>query len=998
MGRFLIVFFVIISGFVYSIEKLNSDNDFSLNVAKDSILLQDKSDLYFPEPATPKKKSWADSVFATLTIDEKIGQLFMVAAYSNKDKKHVDEIAKLITDQKIGGLIFMQGGPLRQANLNNYFQSISKVPLMITIDGEWGLAMRLDSTFKYPKQMTMGALQNNALIYEMGKRAALDCKRLGIHVNFAPVADINSNPSNPVIGYRSFGQSKISVTRKAIAYTRGMQDVGVMANAKHFPGHGDTDSDSHLGLPLLSHSFSRLDSLELYPFKELFAAGVKSVMVGHLNVPALDTTKNLASTLSKKVVTHLLKDSLKFKGLVFTDALNMKGVSSYYKPGELELKALQAGNDVMLFAEDVPKAIEVIKAAIDSNLISVAEIDEHCLKLLKAKEWCKVAQSTKVDLNNLTSDLNSIESEILNRKIYEESITVLINKKKIIPLKQLDTLRIASLSLGDGLPNVFQKTAEQYANVKHFNIAKYNDATLKDSVLKEIKKYNLVLVAVNNTNVRAEGNYKVTPEMFALIDSVKKYSKTIVCLFASPYAVKSYSEAINLDGLLVPYEENKYTMTNAAELIFGAISSKGKLPVSVFPYFPLGFGIETPAPIRMKSVLPQEINIKEDALKKIDNLIEEAIKEKAMPGCQVVAIKNGQLFLNKAYGTHTYDGKQKVLTTDLYDIASLTKVTASLLVYANLQQKGLVNPDAKLVDYLPELKGTNKENIVIREMMSHQAQLRAWIPFWNKTVINGALDTNIYKKKYTEGYFLQVADSMFIKTDYANEIYKSIIDSPLEKEKKYLYSDLGYYFLQKIIEKVSNKSLEQNVTELYKKIGITSGGYHPLYRVSKNEIVPTERDTVFRKQLVHGYVHDQGAAMVGGVGGHAGVFANALDVAKIMELYLNNGMFGGEQIIDAKIIQDYKCCQYCKEGNRRGFGFDKPEPNEKKESPVAKQCSLESFGHSGFTGTFTWVDPKNGLVYVFLSNRVHPDAENKKLVKMSVRTKVQEYLYEAVGN
>ncbi len=450
---------------------------------------------------------WADSVFKTLSPDERIAQLFMVAAYSNKDKTHYKEIKLLVEDYKIGGLIFFQGGPIRQANLANAYQSFSKVPLLMSMDAEWGLAMRLDSTTKFPRQMTLGAIQNDSLIYQMGAEIARQCKRLGMQINFAPVIDINNNPLNPVIGNRSFSENKYNVTRKALMYMKGMQHNHVLACGKHFPGHGDTDSDSHKTLPTVKASKERLDTLELYPFRELISQGLGSMMVAHLSIPSLDTTKNQASTLTKKIVTGLLKDTLGFKGLIFTDALNMKGVSKFYKPGEVDVKALIAGNDVLLFAEDVPTAIKQIKIAIDNGEISQEEIDKRCMKILLVKQWSGLNNYSKIKIKNLYNDLNTVNSVLINRKLTEASLTLLQNKDNLIPIQNLDTLRIASLSLGYKELNSFQKTLSNFAPVTHFGIDKEAKKAVFDSVLIALKDFNLVIVHINNTNNKPDKDF-----------------------------------------------------------------------------------------------------------------------------------------------------------------------------------------------------------------------------------------------------------------------------------------------------------------------------------------------------------------------------------------------------------------------------------------------------------------------------------------------------------
>lgn len=949
-------------------------------------------------PFVTSDSTWADSIFKTLTPEERIAQLFMVAAYSNRDKVHVKEIKKLITQYKIGGLIFFQGGPVRQANQTNAYQKVSKVPLFLSIDAEWGLAMRLDSTTKFPRQMTLGAIQNDTLIYEMGAEIARQCKRIGMQINFAPVADVNNNPLNPVISNRSFGENKYNVALKAAMYMKGMQDNGVLANAKHFPGHGDTDSDSHKTLPTVKSSVERLDSIELYPFRELINQGLGSMMVAHLFVPALDTTANQASTLSKKVVTDLLKDSLGFKGLIFTDALNMQGVSKFYKPGEVDVKALIAGNDVLLFAENVPVAITEIKAAIERGEISQEEIDKRCLKILRAKQWAGLNHLQEVKLKNLYEDLNTPKAELINRKLTEASLTLLSNNDNLIPLQNLDTLRIASLSLGYKELNIFQKTLANYAPMKHFGLDKEAKQENFDSTLSALQKFNLVIVHVNNTNNKPDKDFGLTPQVMNMLKAIMKQSRVIVNVSANPYILAKMDSLQYADAVIMSYEDNDYSESYAAQLVFGGIAATGKLPISPSPYFKVGTGIETRA-IRFKYTIPEELGVDSKALAEIDSIAQKGIKDNVYPGCQILVAKEGKVIYQKSFGYHTYDNEIKVKNDDLYDLASITKVAATTASVMKLMDEKKINLDDSLGHYLPELlAGSNKEGIILREMLTHQAGLRDWIPFWMKTVdkAKGTYKAGIYNKVRNDEYPLRVAEHLYIQKGYVDTIYKQIVESTVKDNGKYVYSDLGYYFLKKIIEKETFVPEERYVIKyFYAPLGLSTMGYKPRDRFNLNRIIPTENDTKFRKQLVHGDVHDQGASMLGGVGGHAGLFSNANDLAVMMQMFMNNGEYGGKRYLDSATVAMCTKCQYCSV-NRRGVGFDKPETNKDKVNPVCDSASPASFGHSGFTGTLAWADPKNQLVYIFLSNRVYPDADENKLSKSGIRNRIQEVIYQAV--
>ncbi len=943
------------------------------------------------------ESKWADSIFASLSPDERIGQLFMVAAYSNKDMKHVRETRELIQKYNIGGLIFMQGGPVRQAKLCNYYQTLAKTRLLMAIDGEWGLAMRLDSVPQYPRQMTLGAIRNDSLIYEMGKQIAGECKRMGLHVNFAPVADVNNNPENPVISVRSFGEDKYAVARKAYMYMAGMQDNGVMANGKHFPGHGDTDSDSHKTLPTITHSAERLDSLELYPFKYLFERNLSSIMVAHLNIPAYDTTQNQASTLSRKVVTDLLKEKLAYKGLIFTDALNMKGASKYNAPGLVDMKALLAGNDMLLFSENVPKAIEEIKAAISRGEITQEEIDEHVKKILKAKYWCGLDKKQHTHTKNLYNDLNTVQSDMLNTQLAEASITLLQNTNAILPLKRTDTLSIAEVSIGDEAPTIFSAYIGKYIKTAHFGLAHDAKQKDRDSLLSKLKHYQLVLVHVNKTSYKPAGNFGLSIENAEFIRLLGAQNKAIITFFSNPYLLGKLQGLENYQAVLQAYEYNRFSQKASVEAIVGAIPITGQLPVSAGIY-KAGTGISLKETIRVQYTLPELMGIDTKKLALIDSIALQGIKDECYPGCQIVALKDGKIFYEKCFGKYTYLGNQAVTSESVYDLASVTKIAASSLALMYLDGQGKINVNHKLEEYLPELKGSNKAEIILKDMLSHQAGLQPFLPFYLRTLTrNNEYKEGYYSQQPNNDFPTRVAENLYIRKGYSDSIYNSIIESKLEKRGEYVYSDLGYFFVKKMVENITGSSMDEFVQKtFYTPMGLNSLCYKPRNYFNLNRLVPTENDTKFRKQVVQGDVHDPAAALMGGVAGHAGLFGNASDLAILMYMLLNKGSYGGQLFLNPEVVKKFtQNCVYCP-SNRRGLCFDKPEPDEKKESPVTRECSLQSFGHSGFTGTFTWADPANGLVYVFLSNRVYPDTDKNKLAKSGIRGKIHKALYEAL--
>jgi len=941
------------------------------------------------------ESTWADSVLNSLTPDERIAQLFMVAAYSNKGLEHVKKIEKFVSEYKIGGLIFFKGGPRRQAKLTNYYQSKANTPLFIAIDGEWGVSMRLDSTTVYPRQMMLGAIQNEALIYQMGQQIANQCKSLGIHINFAPVIDVNNNPKNPVINNRSFGENKEQVAMLGIAYMKGMQSQGVIACGKHFPGHGDTDSDSHKTLPIINHDYKRIDSLELYPFKQLISEGLMSVMVAHLYIPKLDNTVNQASTLSPKIVNGLLKDTLGFKGLIFTDALNMRGVSKYYAPGEVDVRAILAGNDILLFPEDVPVGIQKIKEAIAKGQITQEEIDERCLKILKAKEWVGLNRYNPIKIDGLIEKLNPVENTVLNRALADESITLIKNKNNILPFKRLDSTKMVYLNIGGTGHNQFYKMMNYYTAISEIKIPRSLSAESEKKLLEQLKQYDRVIIGFHHTNNSPRRNFGITRQAINLQNRLAQTKEVISVIFGNPYVLKSFGAQSRTKAIVVAYQDTKYTRKSAGELIFGGIVPKGKLPVTCSSEFKEGLGLTYKKTTRLHFVMPEEMGYSVDSLNQIDKIVKTAIKDGVFPGCQVLAIKGGNLFYYKSFGYHTYEKKRKVRWHTIYDLASVTKIAATTYTLMQLTEKGLIDIDKTLNDYLPEIvEGTPYASIKLREMLAHQAGFVPWIPFYMNTLDSknkNALKSFYYSKDSSVTYSKRVAEGIYIKPEFQDSIFNRILRTKL-RTKRYKYSDIGYYFLKVIIEKQVNMPLEDYVQHyIYKPMGLSRMTYHPLYKFTRDEIPPTVNDTTFRRQIIWGDVNDQGAATLGGVGGHAGLFSNALDLAQLMYSLINDGKYGGVEYVKPEIIKEFTKCQYCPK-NRRGAGFDKPV-RSLDGGPTCSQVSLSSFGHSGYTGTYTWADPEHDIVYVFLSNRSYPNDQNWKIVKQNIRTRIQDVIY-----
>jgi beta-N-acetylhexosaminidase len=938
---------------------------------------------------------WADSVLLSMTLEQKIGQLFMVAAYSNRDQEHIDEIKGLIENEHIGGLIFMQGGPIRQANLTNYYQEISTTPLLLSMDAEWGLGMRLDSVPFFPRQMTLGATYDDDLVYDFGRLQGKQLRRMGVHVSFSPVVDINSNAANPVIGNRSFGELREQVAKLGEAYMKGLQDEHVLANAKHFPGHGDTDKDSHKTLPSILHTRARLDSIELYPFEQLIQHGVGSMMVAHLEVPALDPAPGIPTTLSPKVVTDLLRNEMGFDGLVFTDALNMRGVADIAEPGDAEFRSLIAGNDVLLFAGDVPLAIERILKGIEKSEISVGQIDEHCYRILQAKEWCGLNDLTPVKTQGLIADLNNSEAKSIQRRLVESSLTVLKNDGSL-PIKESAPGSVAVLSIGTEVQTPFNDRFSSLIAADYFSLPKNPDFNTSQKMESRLAEYDLVIVNFLSASNRPSENFGVSNQSVRIVNAINSKTKVVINLFTNPYALKQMRGIEKAECILVAYQDDSLTQTICAEALAAGAFALGRLPVTASVHFPVGLGLPLSTLTRLRHTYPEFVGLDTRDLVRIDSIAQNGIQEQAYPGCRVLVIKNESIIIDRSYGHLTYENKDPVTRKTVYDLASITKIVASTAALMRLYDEGEINLNYSLCDYVALPDTAACYNVNLREMMSHYAQLPAWIPFYLETMNSGKIRPELYREQAVSGFSTLVADDLYIKDSYVDSIYAAIAGAALRSKKEYKYSDLGYYYVKSMIESISGVPLERYVDSVfYQPMGLPSMGYLPLNKMQKDIIAPTEYDLIYRKQLIHGHVHDPGAAMMGGVGGHAGVFSTAEDLGIMMYMFMNKGTYGGVQYVKKSTLDEFTSCQFCDEGNRRAIGFDKPSL-EKNSGPTCNAASALSFGHSGFTGTLAWADPKEDLVYVFLSNRVYPNADNTKLLKMDIRTDIQEVIYDAI--
>lgn len=943
---------------------------------------------------------WVDSLFNSLSTDEKIGQLFMIRAHSDKGAEHIMEVERQIKQFHVGGLCFFQGTPMKQAELTNSYQLMSRIPLMVAIDAEWGLGMRhKDAAISFPHQLTLGAIQDNKLVYEMGAEIARELKRIGTHINFAPVADININSANPVINDRAFGENRINVTSKAYQYMMGLQDNGIMASGKHFPGHGDTDVDSHLDLPVINHSRSRLDSIELFPFKLLIDQGLQSIMISHLQVPALESDPRVPASLSSRTMTGLIKNDWGYNGLIFSDALEMKGVTKNYKTGDVEAVAFKAGCDILCLPNSIDTSFIQIKTLLDSDPTLYEKLNATVKKILHAKYRMGLNQNQNVSLVNLNADVNNPKAIALKTKLFEQSLTMVKNKNNLIPITELDQHQIASISIGANAKTPFQWRLDSYAKVSHFQVDTDITDIKSKNLLTSLKGKDIVIIGLHGLTKYIKQNFGLSQSALQFIRQLSLTTRVIVVPFGNPYILKNFEQN---NWILEAYEVDPIMQDLAAQAIFGAISITGKLPVTASPSIPAGTGISTLSLMRFGYSIPERVNVNSIKLNALDHITNEIVETHSAPGGQLLVARSGKVIYNKAFGYLDYEKKTPVNPNEMYDLASVTKLAASTLAVMRLYDEGKINLEQPMSDFLPDLKGTNKEAMTLTEVMSHQAGLISGIPFYKETMLKVKkhvfkLDPQLYASTSSSKYSLPITKNIYLRTSYDNMIWKEIMDSQLRSSKSYRYSDLGFYLISRMVRFQTGMRLDQFMSKyFYQPLSLDHTLYNPYQKYAISAVAPSERDDYWRKQTVQGYVHDMGAAMLDGVSGHAGLFSNALELGTLMQLLLNGGQYGGEKLIKQSTINLFASRQLG--STRRGLGFDMKELESGKPQPTGYLASDNTYGHTGFTGTAAWVDPERELVFIFLCNRTYPDKDNNRLHKSEYREKLMDAIYLAMDD
>ena len=925
---------------------------------------------------------WVDSIYKSLSLEERIGQLFI--NWVSPEQSDFEQIEKLVVEDKIGGLIFSIGNPHSHIEWMNKFQSRAKTPLLIAMDAEWGPAMRLDDVFAYPWNMTLGAIQDNKIIKAISKRIAEQNKSLGIHYNFSPVVDVNSNPENPIIGNRSFGEDPENVYQKAKSYIIGHQEVGVMTAIKHFPGHGDTSQDSHKTLPEIKSNLNRLNEVELYPYKKLIEDKiVNSVMAAHILYPSLD--KKNPSSISKKIINNLLKDKLGFAGIVVTDALDMQGVLQNPKIN-VDLTAFLAGNDILLMSTDVSGGIRAISEAYNKGKISEERLSESVKKILKAKANSGLENYLPKSSESILAKLNTSKDTLLYSKAMESAITLVKNRNEKV---QIDPdKKYLHISFGE------DGTAFQNQLKKTNNIHAYNKDSYKS--LYQKNDYEAIIISYHGSNSSPYNSYKIPNDVLHIIDNISLNNDVILNLFLNPYSLNSFSSLDNIESIIISYQNTIISQEVSADLILGNRSFTGRLPVST-KFFPLNHGISKDKKQLLSYSRPSYLGFDPKRLSDLDSLGKVTLDSLMTPGFQMLVAKEGKIIYHKSFGYHTYDRLREVRNSDIYDLSSITKILASMPLIIQEYEKNNLSLDTKLKTLFPKKKLLDKSDISLKDMLSHYARLRPWIPFYEETLNRKEKPkSRFYKKKQKKRFSTVVSNNLFLKNKYQEHIFDLIISSELRDTLEFKYSDLPFYLIKYWIEDKYQEGLDVLAHKrIFQKLNLKNTMFNPFQKISIDNVVPSEKDEFFRYGKLQGYVHDEGAAMLGGVSGHAGLFSNSYEVALMLQTFLQGGVYDGVRLFDKESFDLFNYCYYCDKGNRSGAGFDKPQL-EGKHGSTFGGVSKKSFGHYGYTGSIAWADPDEEIIFVFLSNRTYPTRENTLLQTHNIRTRMQEIVYNSL--
>lgn len=945
---------------------------------------------------SPQCQEWVDSVYNSLSEQERVAQLFI--AHVNPESK--DNVAYVV-NRGIGGLLYTKGSLKSFASMTNYAQSIAKTPLLITLDGEWGIAMRVPEAPEFPRNMSLGAISDEKLLYQYGTEMARECKALGIQVNFAPVMDVNSNPDNPVIGYRSFGEDPKKVAKLGTAYSLGLENGGVMAVAKHFPGHGDTMDDSHKSLPRVDRSLDSVKSIDLYPFKKFINAGCNGVMVGHIAVPTLDSTLTPAS-MSPIITGKLLKEKMGFDGLVFTDGLGMKGAEVNEN---ICVAALKAGNDILLGPRNYVNDLNAVMKAISKGELSHERIEKSVRKMLAYKYMLGLSNIQPVDEKQIEKILNSTDAESVNRRLCDAMITAVHNQDSILPIGDLGKKRIAVVNIGAHNGNEFDKMCSRYADVDIFNGSSLS--------IDKLKRYDVVIAAIFNANHSSQ----------SILASMKGIKGLVPVFMVNPYEMAKFKSSLgNEAALIIAYESTPFAQQSAAKALFGGIEVKGTLPVNIEGLAKMGQG-EKWEKTRLGFSSLKDAHLNPNLSERIDSAIYACLKAGAFPGAQVLVAKGGDIVLNKNYG-RTTEGGSPVTEKTIYDLASVSKTVGTLPGIMKAYDLGMFDLDAPASKIIPGLKVDGKADITPRMLLFHETgmppSLNMFYLMMDTATYEGKLlstkkdkdhSIKIERKLYghndaklrgdlsspkrTDNMNIAAAKDLYVGAATYDTIMSRIYKTDLRKNRNYCYSCLNFCLLMDMEQRLTKRPHQNWVADsIWNPIGAYNFSYRPYEKYPADQIAATEKDNYLRRQHLRGYVHDELAAFSGGVQGNAGVFGSALDIAKLCQTWLNGGRYGDTQIFSDSTNHLFTTAK--SPNSRRGLGFDKPDTENPDNSPTCDEAGKNVYGHTGYTGTVFWVDPDEELIFVFLNNRVDPTRNNDAWNKSMVRPTLMRLIYESI--
>lgn len=949
---------------------------------------------------------WVETTYSKMSPEERIAQIMIMAINPNKDDDVKYVVERYVDNYKVGGLIFESSNIATQAIITNYAQSHASIPLMIALDAEWGLTMRLKDAPDFPRNLFLGGINDDKLLYEYGKEVARECRLMGGHVNFAPVLDVLDRDGS-VVGSRSFGFSPEVVARHGVAFAKGLEDGGVLSTAKHFPGHGSTTADSHKELPLLDKTYKEMRMYDLVPFDSYVKAGLGGILTAHIDVPFFDDGTTPCS-MSKDCVEGLLRRDLEFEGLIFTDALDMEGARSI--AGDPCVNAILAGNDVLLMPLDIEASISAVMAAIEDGTISWRDIETRCKKMLRYKYALGIIDSAKkpIDINKVASQINTQYAQDLNRRLIAAAVTVAVNNNNELPIKDVTNGKIQVLSLGVG--GMFQNRCSYYADIKSCS---------SSSAVKATNDGELIIAIGNDGYVNDA------------LAAAKKCKHVTVVVLDSPENIQGYADLVtdaNVDAVVFGYGKDEVWQDYAAQTIFGGSPANGVLPVTVKSknngkVLRAGDGVQYAAN-RLGYTLPIEAGFKDDLIAKIDSVCNYGITQKAFPGCQVMVVRHGKVVVDRSYGEINFNSGVPVTDNTLYGLASVSKATGTLSGIMKLYDEGKIKLDEPASKYIAGLRDTDKSDITFRQLLYHetgmQPSLSMWDMMFDPATYSGKLITNaptsvntikVMKNAYgnkdaklrtdilafepSREFNIPIADGIYGSKATYDSIMTRIYHSKLRPNKNYCYSCLNFCLLANALQNITHTELDAYVDKnIFAKLGSYHTTYRPLNKFAPDDIAYTEVDTYLRKQHIHGYVHDELAAFSGGVQGNAGLFSNANDLAKLFQMWLNGGEYGGETYYKKSTVDTFLKSKSTR--SHRGLGFDKPNLADKEASSTCDEATAETVGHTGFTGTCYWVDPKNDMIYIFLSNRVCPTRDNPAFTRVSARSHIHTIIYNSI--